>query len=154
MELTQHQADAFARMPLTYLRQEYPNHIMHLLNDDGDVLPPRELHPIFYGCFDWHSAVHGYWLLLRCLRLYPELSCRDDIITLFADHLTPEKVAQELAYFNAPFRASFERPYGYGWLLALAQELKQSSLPQAAGWYQTLAPLTQDIRNRSGGLPQ
>ena len=53
MELTQHQADAFARMPLTYLRQEYPNHIMHLLNDDGDVLPPRELHPIFYGCFDW-----------------------------------------------------------------------------------------------------
>lgn len=63
MELTQHQADAFARMPLTYLRQEYPNHIMHLLNDDGDVLPPRELHPVFYGCFDWHSAVHGYWLL-------------------------------------------------------------------------------------------
>ena len=56
MELTQHQADAFARMPLTYLRQEYPNHIMHLLNDDGDVLPPRELHPVFYGCFDWHSA--------------------------------------------------------------------------------------------------
>ena len=104
--------------------------------------------PFFDGCFDWHSAVHGYWLLLRCLRLYPELSCRDDIITLFADHLTPEKVAQELAYFNAPFRTSFERPYGYGWLLALAQELKQSSLPQAAGWYQTLAPLTQDIRNR------
>lgn len=59
MELTQDQADAFARMPLTYLRLEYPNHIMHLLNDDGDVLPPRELHPIFYGCFDWHSAVHG-----------------------------------------------------------------------------------------------
>lgn len=78
MELTQHQADAFARMPLTYLRQEYPNHIMHLLNDDGDVLPPRELHPIFYGCFDWHSAVHGYWLLLRCLRLWPELPCRED----------------------------------------------------------------------------
>lgn len=73
MELTQHQADAFARMPLTYLRQEYPNHIMHLLNDDGDVLPPRALHPVFYGCFDWHSAVHGYWLLLRCVRLYPDL---------------------------------------------------------------------------------
>ena len=120
MELTQHQADAFARMPLTYLRQEYPNHIMHLLNDDGDVLPPRELHPIFYGCFDWHSAVHGYWLLLRCLRLYPELPCREEIIALFDEHLTDEKVAKELAYFTAPFRASFERPYGYGWLLALA----------------------------------
>ena len=97
MELTQHQADAFARMPLTYLRQEYPNHIMHLLNDDGDVLPPRELHPIFYGCFDWHSAVHGYWLLLRCLRLWPELPCREEIIILFEEHLTDEKVAKELA---------------------------------------------------------
>ncbi|MFP2683563.1 DUF2891 domain-containing protein [Enterobacter ludwigii] len=148
MELTQHQADAFARMPLTYLRQEYPNHIMHLLNDDGDVLPPRELHPIFYGCFDWHSAVHGYWLLLRCVRLYPELSCRDEIVALFDEHITQEKVAKELAYFNAPFRASFERPYGYGWLLALAQELKQSALPQAASWHQTLQPLTQDIRDR------
>ncbi|UAK88571.1 DUF2891 domain-containing protein [Enterobacter ludwigii] len=148
MELTQHQADAFARMPLTYLRQEYPNHIMHLLNDDGDVLPPRELHPIFYGCFDWHSAVHGYWLLLRCVRLYPELSCRDEIVALFDEHITQEKVEKELAYFNAPFRASFERPYGYGWLLALAQELKQSALPQAASWHQTLQPLTQDIRDR------
>lgn len=148
MELTQHQADALARMPLTYLRQEYPNHIMHLLNDDGDVLPPRVLHPVFYGCFDWHSAVHGYWLLLRCVRLYPDLPCREAIVALFEEHITAENVAQELAYFNAPFRASFERPYGYGWLLALAQELKQSALPQAQRWYQTLEPLTQDIRDR------
>lgn len=148
MELTQHQADAFARMPLTYLRQEYPNHIMHLLNDDGDVLPPRTLHPVFYGCFDWHSAVHGYWLLLRCVRLYPQLPCRDEIIALFDEHFTEENVAQELAYFTAPFRASFERPYGYGWLLALAQELKRSSLPLAARWFATLEPLTQDIRSR------
>ncbi|EKS7426324.1 TPA: DUF2891 domain-containing protein [Enterobacter cancerogenus] len=148
MELTQHQADAFARMPLTYLRQEYPNHIMHLLNDDGDVLPPRVLHPVFYGCFDWHSAVHGYWLLLRCVRLFPDLPCREAIVALFEEHITAENVAQELAYFNAPFRASFERPYGYGWLLALAQELKHSALPQAQRWYQTLEPLTQDIRDR------
>jgi hypothetical protein len=148
MELTQHQADAFARMPLTYLRQEYPNHIMHLLNDEGDVLSPRAMHPIFYGCFDWHSAVHGYWLLLRCVRLYPELPCRDDIVALFDEHMTEENVAQELVYFNAPFRASFERPYGYGWLLALAHELKLSSLPQAQRWHQVLEPLTQDIRNR------
>lgn len=148
MELTQHQADAFARMPLTYLRQEYPNHIMHLLNDEGDVLSPRAMHPIFYGCFDWHSAVHGYWLLLRCVRLYPELPCRDEIVALFDEHITEENVAQELVYFNAPFRASFERPYGYGWLLALAHELKLSSLPLAQRWHQVLEPLTQDIRNR------
>ncbi|EOC1342089.1 DUF2891 domain-containing protein [Cronobacter dublinensis] len=148
MTLTLSQADAFARMPLTYLRQEYPNHIMHLMNDDADALPPRELHPIFYGCFDWHSAVHGYWLLLRCLRLYPTLPCRDDIIALCDEHITPANVAREVAYFTAPFRASFERPYGYGWLLALAQELKQSALPQAARWHETLEPLTQDIRAR------
>lgn len=92
--------------------------------------------------------MHGYWLLLRCVRLYPELSCRDEIVALFDEHITQEKVAKELAYFKAPFRASFERPYGYGWLLALTQELKQSALPQAASWYQTLQPLTQDIRDR------
>ena len=93
MELTQHQADAFARMPLTYLRQEYPNHIMHLLNDDGDVLPPRELHPIFYGCFDWHSAVHGYWLLLRCLPHRPVMPG----IPPWKQHLlTPLKVSHSL----------------------------------------------------------
>ena len=85
---------------------------------------------------------------MRCLRLYPELPCRDEIIALIDEHLTEANVAQELAYFTAPFRSSFERPYGYGWLLALAQELKQSSLPQAAGWHQTLSPLTQDIRAR------
>ncbi|VGC04181.1 Protein of uncharacterised function (DUF2891) [Klebsiella pneumoniae] len=189
MELTQDKADAFARIPLTYLRLEDPNHIMHLLNDDGDVLLPRELHPIFYGCFDWHSAVHGYWLLatgywllatgywllatgywllatgywllLRCVRLYPHLPCQKAIVELFDQHLTKENVAKELAYFTAPFRDSFERLYGYGWLLALAQEMKQSSLSQAGirrwsrlasifatGWWITL--LNSPIRSAWG----
>lgn len=148
MKLTQYQAEAFARMPLTYLRQEYPNHVMHLLNDDNDVLPPRELHPIFYGCFDWHSAVHGYWLLLRCIRIYPELSCRDEIAALFNEHMIEDKVAKELLYFNAPFRSSFERPYGYAWLLALSQELKLSSFYQAKNWYQAIQPLTRDVCDR------
>ncbi|WJM86659.1 DUF2891 domain-containing protein [Dickeya chrysanthemi] len=148
MQLTLTLADAFARMPLTYLRQEYPNHIMHLLNGDGDALTPRELHPVFYGCFDWHSAVHGYWLLLRCIRRFPMLPCYDDITRLFDDHFTPENMARELAYFQAPMRASFERPYGYGWLLALAGELAQSSHPAAARWLGCLQPLTQEIRRR------
>ncbi|PVZ82603.1 DUF2891 domain-containing protein [Serratia sp. S1B] len=148
MSLSPLQAEAFASMPLTFLRQEYPNHIMHLLNGDDDALPPRELHPIFYGCYDWHSAVHGYWLLLRCLRRYPTLPCREAIITLFDEHFSEANVARELAYFTAPFRASFERPYGYGWLLALAQELAESTLPQAQRWSALLEPLTQDIRAR------
>lgn len=148
MQLTYQQALDFAKMPLTFLRQEYPNMIMHLLNNDTDVQTPRQLHPIFYGCFDWHSAVHGHWLLLRCLKLYPELACKADIIQLFNEHFTTDNVAQELAYFKQPFRSSFERPYGYAWLLALAQELKQSTLPDAKQWYQTLQPLTLDIRQR------
>ncbi|WP_192457392.1 DUF2891 domain-containing protein [Musicola keenii] len=148
MQLTPHLADAFARMPLTYLRQEYPNHIMHLMNSDADALPPRELHPVFYGCFDWHSAVHGYWLLLRSLREFPELPCYDDITRLFDEHFTRDNMAREAAYFQAPMRAPFERPYGYGWLLALAGELAQSRHPAAASWLDALRPLVQDIRQR------
>lgn len=114
MELTQSLAEAFARMPLACLRQEYPSHLVHLMLDDGDALPPRKLHPVFYGGYDWHSAVHGYWLLLRCLSIYPELSRRNDIVALFNSYFTEENVAQECAYFTAPFRTAFERLYGYG----------------------------------------
>ncbi|TKI06982.1 DUF2891 domain-containing protein [Martelella alba] len=148
MPLTRQQAEDFARMPLTYLRQEYPNHIMHLLNGAQDIQSPRELHPIFYGCFDWHSAVHGYWLLLRCLRHFPTLSCRDAIAALFEQHFTRPGALRERDYFQAPFRASFERPYGYGWLLALDQELAASAFPGAARWREALQPLTGDIRER------
>lgn len=148
MKLTPSWADAFARMPLTYLRQEYPSHLVHLMLDDSDALSPRALHPVFYGCYDWHSAVHGYWLLLRALSLYPTLSCRDEIIAVFHAHFTEENIAQECAYFTVPFRTAFERPYGYAWLLGLSGELKKSALPQAAQWYQRLEPLTQDIRRR------
>lgn len=148
MKLTQSMANAFARMPLAYLQQEYPNQLVHLMLEDSDALSPRTLHPVFYGCYDWHSAVHGYWLLLRCLSIYPTLACRDDIIALFNTHFTEENIVQERAYFTAPLRTAFERPYGYAWLLALAQELKTSALPQAGRWYQTLLPLTQEIRSR------
>jgi len=148
MPLTLQQAEDFARMPLTYLRQEYPNHIMHLLNDGQDVLSPRALHPVFYGCYDWHSAVHGYWLLLRCLRLHPSLALADDITALFDEHFTTAAMEQETAYFQAPNRGSFERPYGFGWILALDQELAQSAHPRAAAWRTAMQPLTAEIRQR------
>ncbi|MGM3173501.1 DUF2891 domain-containing protein [Dickeya lacustris] len=148
MPLTLSQAEAFARMPLRYLRQEYPNHIMHLLNSDDDATTPRQLHPVFYGCFDWHSAVHGYWLLLRCLRHFPSLPCYDDITRLFDEHFTVPNMAVERAYFHAPMRSSFERPYGYAWLLALAGELTYSAHPAAARWLSCLQPLVDDLRQR------
>lgn len=148
MQLTPDRAEAFARMPLAYLRQEYPNHIMHTLNHAGDVLSPRDMHPVFYGCYDWHSAVHGYWLLLRCLQLYPQLPARAQIEALFEEHFTPELMERETAYFQVDGRAPFERPYGFGWLLALDQELARSALPGAARWRAAMQPLTLEIRRR------
>ncbi|MBV8624115.1 MAG: DUF2891 domain-containing protein [Herbaspirillum sp.] len=148
MQLTIERAEDFARMPLAYLRQEYPNHIMHLLNDEGDVLSPRAMHPVFYGCYDWHSAVHGYWLLLRCLHLYPSLPVADEVTALFNEHFTPELMERETDYFRAPNRAPFERPYGFGWLLALDQELLMSKHPRAAEWHAAMRPLAAEIRRR------
>ncbi|WP_034301809.1 DUF2891 domain-containing protein [Herbaspirillum sp. RV1423] len=148
MQLDIDLAAAYTEMPLTYLRQEYPNHIMHVLNDAGDVLSPRALHPVFYGCYDWHSAVHGYWLLLRCMRLYPSLPTQDRITAIFDEHFTPELIQQETAYFQVGGRASFERPYGFGWILGLEQELAASPHPRAAAWSAAMQPLTMEIRKR------
>ncbi|WP_433694155.1 DUF2891 domain-containing protein [Herbaspirillum seropedicae] len=146
MQLALERAEEFARMPLAYLRQEYPNHIMHLLNDESDVLSPRAMHPVFYGCYDWHSAVHGFWLLLRCLRKYPSLVVADEISVLFDEHFTSELMERETDYFRAPNRTHFERPYGFGWLLALDQELRMSFHPRAPQWQAAMTPLTAKIR--------
>jgi len=146
MQLTPERADAFAALPLSYLRLEYPNHIMHVLNDSSDVLSPRALHPVFYGCYDWHSAVHGYWLLLRCLRRYPSLPTATQIGALFDEHFRPELMQQEAAYFQAPGRNAFERPYGYAWLLALTQELSASSHAHAPAWLAAMQVLSTTIR--------
>src|SRR5450830_997431 len=148
MQLNIELAAAYTEMPLTYLRQEYPNHIMHVLNNADDVLSPRALHPVFYGCYDWHSAVHGYWLLLRCARLYPTLPTQDKITAIFEEHFTAAFMAQETAYFQVGGRASFERPYGFGWILGLAQELAASPHPRAAAWHAAMQPLTMEIRQR------
>lgn len=148
MQLTVDQASAFAALPLRSLRHEYPNHIMHLLNGPQDVLSPRAMHPVFYGCYDWHSAVHGYWLLARCARLYPSLPQQDAITALFDEHFTVDNMQQETAYFQAPNRASFERPYGFAWIVALAQELDVWQHPKAKAWLTAMEPLTAEIRNR------
>lgn len=142
------QATALAALPLAGLTREYPNFIMHLLNGPEDVRSPRSLHPVFYGCYDWHSAVHGYWLLARCARLYPDLPLQTQIVDLFASHFHQEAFEQEAAYFIAPNRASYERPYGWAWLLALAQELELWQQPQARQWRQAMQPLVNTIRQR------
>jgi hypothetical protein len=148
MHLTLDQVATFVRLPLRSLRHEYPNQIIHVLNGPGDALSPRALHPVFYGCYDWHSAVHGYWLLARCARLYPTLPQQDEIAALFDEHFTAANMQQELAYFLPPERISFERPYGWAWLLALAQELQTWQHPRAKVWLQNMAPLAAEMRSR------
>jgi hypothetical protein len=131
----------FARLALECTHQPYPNHISHTLASDADVKSPRELTPAFYGCLDWHSAVHGHWLLARVARLYPDAPFAAQARAALAQSLTSANIAGEVAYVTAPGRASFERPYGLAWLLQLGSELHAWQDPQAQQWAATLEPL-------------
>ena len=133
--------ERFARLALECVHREYPNKIAHVLNGDGDARPPRELTPAFYGCFDWHSAVHGHWLLARLARLYPDADFAAPARAALERTLTADNIAAEVRYFQAPGRAGFERPYGSAWLLQLAAELREWDDPAARRWREALAPL-------------
>ena len=137
--LTEDIATRFARIALGHLEREYPNKLDHVLTGPDDARTPRELHPVFFGSFDWHSCVHGYWLLARLLRRFPQGAAAGDIRSLLDRQLTPEKIAGELAYLRRPLSAGFERPYGAAWLLMLQAELE--SAPTAAAWAAALRPL-------------
>ena len=139
--LTPALASRFASIALGHVTREYPNLIHHVLAGPEDVQAPRALHPIFYGSLDWHSCVHGYWTLARVLRRHPELPEAARIRALFDDAFTVPNVAGELAYLASPLRATFERPYGWAWLLALQAELLRHEGEDAARWRDALAPL-------------
>jgi hypothetical protein len=141
-------AGRFATLALTCLHQEYPNHVSLMLNTDADVKPPHLQYPAFYGCLDWHSDVHGHWLLVRLLRLYPDAPFAAQARAEIAKSLTPENIAGEVAYLSQPNRASFERPYGLGWLLKLSAELRQWDDPQAKEWAAILAPEEAEVAKR------
>jgi hypothetical protein len=134
-------AQRFARLALDCVHREYPNKIGHVLNGEGDVRPPRELTPAFYGCYDWHSSVHGHWLLARLARLFPEEPFAREARAALARSLTPEAIAAETRYFEGAGRVSFERPYGLAWLLQLAAELREWRDPDAQAWSRALGPL-------------
>ncbi|MFN4164546.1 MAG: DUF2891 domain-containing protein [Ferrovibrio sp.] len=144
-QITPQQATRFAALPMRNLATEYPNSLAHFLNGPADVQPPRVLHPVFYGSYDWHSAVHGWWLLARCLRRYPHLPITNNTLALFAAHFTPEGGAAEAAYMQQPGRGTWERPYGWGWLLALCAELQLWPQPEARNWRAALRPLEDHI---------
>lgn len=135
-------AAKLARLALDCVTREYPNKIAHLMKSDSDVLPPRQLTPAFYGCFDWHSAVHGHWTLARLARLFPDAAFAAEARAALARNLTPENIASEAAYSRA--RPGFERPYGIAWLLALATEvdiglLTDIAVAQITAWLPKLA---------------
>ncbi|PSK82071.1 DUF2891 domain-containing protein [Prolixibacter denitrificans] len=147
-ELTKEKAAQFADLVLKNVDKIYPNKISHTMNGPQDAQTPNRLHPAFYGCFDWHSAVHGHWLLVRLLKMYPDLPQRKQIIDVLDRHFTKENIQTEVTYFQAPGRESFERPYGWGWLLKLQAELLTWDNPNGKEWANTLAPLAQELVQR------
>jgi hypothetical protein len=134
-------AGRFARLALECVHREYPNKIAHVLNGDADADPPHELTPAFYGCYDWHSAVHGHWLLARLIRLFPDAPWADAARTELERSLTPTNIAGEVAYMSGDGRVSFERPYGLAWLLALSSELRSGTDRRSQTWSAALLPL-------------
>ena len=134
-------AGRFAQLALVCAQKEYPNKISHTLNSPEDVKSPRELTPAFYGCYDWHSSVHGHWLLVRLVRAFPDAPFVKEATTALKANITAANVAAEVKYLNAAGRETFERPYGLAWLLQLAAELNESNSPDAAGLSLALKPL-------------
>jgi hypothetical protein len=134
-------AERFAKLALACVGKEYPNKISHVLNSDGDVAPPRKLTPAFYGCYDWHSSVHGHWLLVRLLKTFPDASFASTAREALRKSLTAENLKQEAAYIRGEGRASFERPYGLAWLLQLCAELREWDDDQAREMSAYLRPL-------------
>lgn len=137
--------DRFATLALACVHREYPNKISHVLQSADDAKPPRELTPAFYGCFDWHSSVHGHWLLTRLLNTNPETVLATEIRTALSQSFTAEKFEGELAYYMAPGRNAFERPYGIAWYLQLVAELEESEDEELQAWRETLRPLEDAI---------
>ena len=148
-------AERFAKLALACVHKEYPNKISHVLNSDADVAPPRKLTPAFCGCYDWHSSVHGHWLLVRLLRTFPDAPFDKDAREALNQSLTAENLKQEAGYIKGQGRTSFERPYGLSWLLQLCSELREWDDPQAKEWSANLKPLEDAAVERlSNWLPK
>ena len=143
-QLTPAAAQRSAEAALGHVTREYPHKLDHVMDGPEDVRGPRDLHPIFFGSFDWHSCVHGYWLLMRVRRLFPDLPLAGRVDALLDEMITPENVIGELAYLDRPYSGGFERPYGWAWLLALHREAQRGDPDRAY----ILAPLASAFADR------
>ena len=148
MTLDRDAASRFAHLALKGIQREYPNKPGHVMNHAGEVVNPATIHPAFYGSFDWHSSVHGHWMLVRVLRLFPDLAEASAIRQALHENLSKGNILAEVDYLRQPNRASFERTYGWAWLLKLAEELHIWDDRDARIWSQNVAPLAQAITDR------
>lgn len=146
--LTLEKANHLASLPIKCLQQEYPNKVGQLLADSTEIKSPKQLHPAFYGCFDWHSSVHGHWSLVYLLNNFPELDNKETIIKKLQVNLSKENIQKEVDYFSKKHEKSFERTYGWGWLLQLQLELETSKTPFAKEIATNLKPLSKLIVER------
>jgi len=146
-ELTEAGASLLAALPLKCIVQQYPNKTGHVVNNDSDQVnsSPRQLHPVFYGCFDWHSSVHGHWMLVTLLKKFPQLTQAAQVRALLNNAFTAANIQEEINYFNKPLASSFERTYGWAWLLKLDEELYSWNDADAQRWHQLLNPLSARI---------
>ena len=143
--LTRERASAFARLALKGLSQEYPNKPEHVMGGPADVKSPKALHPAFFGCYDWHSSVHGHWMLVKLIHLFPDLPESKEIRAVLGQHLSFANLKVEAEYFTRKETKSFERPYGWAWLLKLTEELNSWDDPDATVWAKNLQPLADEI---------
>lgn len=148
LSLTQQQASHFASLALKCVQKEYPNKPDHVANDADDVRSPRAMHGAFYGCFDWHSSVHGHWMLVHLLRMFPAMPEAREIRTVLGANLGDKNIANEVAYLGQANRASFERTYGWAWLLKLAEELHGWNDEDGKRWSQNLRPLADALAEK------
>lgn len=147
-KLSTEQANHLASLPVKCLQQEFPNKLNQLLLDSTEILSPKQLHPAFYGCFDWHSSVHGHWSLIYLLNHFPDLANKNEIIQKLKTNLSKENIQVEVTYFSKNHEKSFERTYGWNWLLKLQLELEISKEPFAKELAQNLKPLSDLIVQR------
>ena len=140
--LTIEQANHLASLPLKCINKEYPNKLNQVLDNEHDLGSPKELHPAFYGCFDWHSSVHGHWVLVKLLNDFPEIANKDSMLLKLQNSLSKENIQKEIDYFNKKQENSFERTYGWAWLLKLQQELSQSPKPELQELAKNLTPFS------------
>ena len=147
-KLTRDQANRLAGLPLKCMQQEFPNKLGQVLGTKADLNSPKELHPAFYGCFDWHSSVHGHWMLVELLKRFPDLEGADQIRNQLSENISAENIKQEVVYFESKHNKSYERTYGWAWLLKLSESLQTWEDPLGKKLADNLEPLTQLIRNR------